>query len=153
MYTIAPHGSTDMLPFVTMGSGSLAAMAVFESRWKPGMKLEEGKQLVRDAIAAGVFNDLGSGSNIDLCVITKVGGTMSQVAVPVAPSWEATKVHVDYMRPYDEANLKGTRSGDYSFKKGATSVLTSKVIPLILEDVMVRQVGNELDVEQMDTST
>lgn len=157
LYTIAPHGSTDMLPFVTMGSGSLAAMAVFESRWKPGMKLEEGKQLVRDAIAAGVFNDLGSGSNIDLCVITKLGGTVSQVGgqVPgvVAPSWEPTKVQVDYMRPYDEANLKGVRSGDYSFKKGATSVLTSRVIPLVVEDVMVRQVAGEHDVEQMDTSS
>jgi 20S proteasome subunit beta 2 len=36
-------------------------------------QLEEGKKLVRNAIAAGVFNDLGSGNNIDLCVITKDG--------------------------------------------------------------------------------
>lgn len=28
---IYPHGSTDTLPFATMGSGSLAAMSVFES--------------------------------------------------------------------------------------------------------------------------
>ena len=28
------HGSTDKLPYVTMGSGSLAAMAVFESSYK-----------------------------------------------------------------------------------------------------------------------
>ena len=42
-----------------MGSGSLAAMGVFEDGWKPDMTLEEGKKLVRDAIAAGVFNDLG----------------------------------------------------------------------------------------------
>ena len=31
LYTIYPHGSTDKLPFVTMGSGSLAAMSVFEA--------------------------------------------------------------------------------------------------------------------------
>lgn len=37
LYTIAPHGSTDKLPYVTMGSGSLAAMAVFESKWKKDM--------------------------------------------------------------------------------------------------------------------
>ena len=30
LYTIYPHGSTDKLPYVTMGSGSLAAMSVFE---------------------------------------------------------------------------------------------------------------------------
>ena len=37
LFTIAPHGSTDKLPYVTMGSGSLAAMAVFESRWKKNL--------------------------------------------------------------------------------------------------------------------
>lgn len=37
LFTIHPHGSTDKLPYVTMGSGSLAAMAVFESNWKPDM--------------------------------------------------------------------------------------------------------------------
>lgn len=34
---VYPHGSTDTLPFATMGSGSLAAMAMFESRFKEGM--------------------------------------------------------------------------------------------------------------------
>lgn len=37
LYTVAPHGSTDRLPYVTMGSGSLAAMAVFERGFKDGM--------------------------------------------------------------------------------------------------------------------
>lgn len=37
LFTIHPHGSTDKLPYVTMGSGSLAAMAVFESGWRPNM--------------------------------------------------------------------------------------------------------------------
>lgn len=37
LYTVYPHGSTDKLPYVTMGSGSLAAMSVFESRWRPNM--------------------------------------------------------------------------------------------------------------------
>ena len=45
--------------------------------------------LVRDAIRAGIFNDLGSGSNVDLCVITKDGA--------------------EELRPYDTANLKGQR--------------------------------------------
>ncbi|CAB4004420.1 proteasome subunit beta type-7-like [Paramuricea clavata] len=39
LYTIHPHGSTDKLPFVTMGSGSLAAMSVFESRYTPNMEV------------------------------------------------------------------------------------------------------------------
>ena len=33
---------------------------------------EEAKILVRDAIRAGIFNDLGSGGNVDLTVIEKV---------------------------------------------------------------------------------
>jgi hypothetical protein len=37
LFTIHPHGSTDKLPYVTMGSGSLAAMAVFERGWRGGM--------------------------------------------------------------------------------------------------------------------
>ena len=87
-------------------------------------------QLVRDAIAAGIFNDLvsplhththththtqlwtkpplgsllvqGSGSHVDLCVIT------------------ADKV--EYLRPYDIANKKGERAGDYRYKKGTTGL-------------------------------
>jgi 20S proteasome subunit beta 2 len=39
LYSIHPHGSTDKLPFVTMGSGSLAAMSVFESRWTPNISV------------------------------------------------------------------------------------------------------------------
>ena len=36
------------------------------------MQRDEGVQLVVEAICAGIFNDLGSGSNVDVCVITKV---------------------------------------------------------------------------------
>ena len=73
LYSIYPHGSVDKLPYVTMGSGSLAAMGVFEDGYKPGMNREDGCKLVRDAIAAGIFNDLGSGSNVDICIITAAG--------------------------------------------------------------------------------
>ncbi|XP_063288432.1 proteasome subunit beta type-7 [Pelobates fuscus] len=125
LYSIYPHGSTDKLPYVTMGSGSLAAMAVFEDRYKPDMEEEEAKQLVRDAISSGIFNDLGSGSNIDLCVITKN--------------------KVDYIRPHDVANKKGVRTGNYKYKKGTTGVLSEKIVHFNL-DVM------EENVQTMDIS-
>ena len=64
-----PHGSGDELPFATMGSGSLAAISVFESRYKRGMSKEEAMKLVVDAVSAGIFEDLGSGSNVDLVII------------------------------------------------------------------------------------
>ncbi|KAG5460205.1 MAG: nucleophile aminohydrolase [Olpidium bornovanus] len=46
LFTIHPHGSTDKLPFVTMGSGSLAAMAIFESRYKPNMTVSRRRSLI-----------------------------------------------------------------------------------------------------------
>lgn len=70
LYTIHPHGSVDKLPFVAMGSGSLAAMAMLESKWRPGMGKEAAMELVQSAIESGIYNDLGSGSNVDLCVIS-----------------------------------------------------------------------------------
>ena len=33
------------------------------------MTEEEAKKLVRDAIAAGIVNDMGSGSNVDLAIL------------------------------------------------------------------------------------
>ncbi|CAD6952081.1 unnamed protein product, partial [Tilletia laevis] len=76
LFTIAPHGSTDKLPYVTMGSGSLAAMAVFESGWKKDMTRDEAIALVTAAIESGIYNDLGSGSNVDVCIIEKQGTEM-----------------------------------------------------------------------------
>lgn len=118
LYSIYPQGSVDKLPYVTMGSGSLAAMGVFEDGYKPGMTREEGCKLVRDAIAAGIFNDLGSGSNIDICVITTEG--------------------VEYIRPYEIANKKGERQNMYKYKVGTTAVLSTEVE--ILTDVVVEPV-------------
>ena len=37
LHTVYPHGSTDELPYVSMGSGSLAAMAVLEKDYKKDM--------------------------------------------------------------------------------------------------------------------
>ena len=73
VYQIYPHGSTGKLPYTTMGSGSLAAMAVFESAWRSDLTEAQAIQLVQRAIGAGIFNDLGSGSNCDICVIRTDG--------------------------------------------------------------------------------
>ena len=71
LYSIHPHGSTQRLPYTTMGSGSLAAMAVFETRYAEDMEEADAITLVKDSIRAGIFNDLGSGSNVDVTVIRK----------------------------------------------------------------------------------
>lgn len=109
---------------------------------------------MRDAIASGIFNDLGSGSNIDLCVIRKG--------------------NVDYLRPYDQANVKGkryhlqllmglfrfvilsltqvcsSRQGVYDYKRGTTAVLSVSSFPIDVENVSVNVVDTG---ELMDTSS
>jgi 20S proteasome subunit beta 2 len=127
LYEIAAHGSTSAVPFAAMGSGTLAAMSVLESRWKPDMEEADAKQLVRDAIAAGIFNDMGSGSNVDLVVIRPNN-------------------NVDYLRGYDEANVKGTRRQKYTYAKGTTEVLSTTVRHIKLNDD-----SEGKKVESMDT--
>lgn len=62
------------------------ALLVFPSSCS---QLEEAKTLMRDTIAAGIFTDLGSGSNVDLCIITQAG--------------------VEFLRGYDRPTSKGER--------------------------------------------
>lgn len=110
LHTIYPHGSTDTLPFATMGSGSLAAMAMFESKYKEGMTRDEGIKLVTEAICSGIFNDLGSGSNVDVCVITKG--------------------HKEYLRNHLVPTPRTYVSAEgYKFTK-KTEVLFTKITPL-----------------------
>eukprot|EP00163_Fabomonas_tropica_P030286 TRINITY_DN677_c0_g1_i15.p1 TRINITY_DN677_c0_g1~~TRINITY_DN677_c0_g1_i15.p1 ORF type:complete len:273 (-),score=73.94 TRINITY_DN677_c0_g1_i15:405-1223(-) len=119
LYTVYPHGSTDKLPYVTMGSGSLAAMAVFEAGYKDGLELEEAKKLVHNAISAGIWNDLGSGGNVDLMVLTKDGN--------------------EYLRNYDTPNpRKYKRAAGYDFPNGTTPVLKEKVT-MSIADVTVSE--------------
>jgi 20S proteasome subunit beta 2 len=113
LYTVYPHGSTDRLPFATMGSGSLAAMGVFEAHYKDNMDEKEAIELVSQAIQAGIYNDLGSGSNVDICVIDK------------------DRSEPTIMRTYVEGNPRlYRRKAGYAFPKGTTEWLkdTEKIL-------------------------
>jgi len=105
LYTVYPHGSTDRLPYATMGSGSLAAMAEFERSYKDNLDEKEAIALVNNAIQAGIWNDLGSGGNVDICVIHKTKG-------------------VNMLRNYRTPNeRKYRRQAGYAFAKGTTEWL------------------------------
>lgn len=125
LFTVHAHGSTDKLPYVTMGSGSLAAMSVFETQWKAGLGREDAVKLCADAIQAGIFNDLGSGSNVDVCVITAEKATL--------------------MRNHIRPNEREKKMRDYRFKRGTTAVLNEKVITReeISKYVTVQELGDE----------
>jgi 20S proteasome subunit beta 2 len=108
LFTVHAHGSTDKLPYVTMGSGSLAAMSVFETKWKAALTQDEAVALCSEAISAGIFNDLGSGSNVDVAIITG----------------EKTTLKRNYIKP----NERSQKLKSYAFSKGTTAVLNEKVI-------------------------
>ncbi|TWW65968.1 Proteasome subunit beta type-7, partial [Takifugu flavidus] len=100
LYKVGPYGSVDKVPYLTMGSGDLAALGILEDGFKHDMEkfvsrcrsnslivqVERATELVRLAIHAGIMSDLGSGNNIDICVITRD--------------------RVDYIRPYQESEYK-----------------------------------------------
>jgi len=132
LYTIHPHGSTDKLPYVTMGSGSLAAMAVFESQWRAGLSREEAVALVSLAIQAGIFNDLGSGSNVDVCVISK----------------DKTEMLRNYIKPNErvEKELK------YKFRRGTTAWKAESVRSLVVSEDVTPVAGLAPEADAMDVS-
>ncbi|KAF8378193.1 hypothetical protein HHK36_029530 [Tetracentron sinense] len=124
LHTIYPHGSTDTLPYATMGSGSLAAMSVFESKYREDLTRDEGIKIVSEAICSGIFNDLGSGSNVDICVITKG--------------------HKEYLRNHMLPNPRTyISSKGFSFSK-QIEVLSTKVTPL-KEKVVVIDGGDAME--------
>lgn len=130
VYQIYPHGSTSELPYTTMGSGSLAAMSVFETDWRDDMEEKEAVELVKRAILAGIFNDLGSGSNVDVCIL-RVDGTKELIRGAVKPN------NVDDLR------AKINKSSKLTMSKGTTAILSESFVPsrsirgLTLADVTV----------------
>jgi len=122
LHTVYPHGSTDKLPYATMGSGSLAAMSIFESQYKDDMEEKDAIHLADMAIQAGIFNDLGSGSNVDICVITK----------------DDVKMHKNF---HDKKlnERKYNRRAGYPFPQGSTVVLeeTKQVFKHLIDVVEV----------------
>ncbi|KAJ5072970.1 proteasome subunit beta type-7 [Anaeramoeba ignava] len=130
LHMIHPHGSTSTLPFLTMGSGSLAAMAVFEAEYKTDLDEESAKNLVHKAITAGIFNDLGSGGNVDLCVM----------------KFQNTQ----FFRNFDKPNKrKFSRINAYRFPKGTTQFLEEKVTllrkNLVIENLDKNNNNNDND--------
>jgi 20S proteasome subunit beta 2 len=62
---------------------------------------------VSEAIEAGIFNDLGSGSNVDICVIEKSG--------------------TDYLRNHVRPNERGLKEQSYRFPRGTTGEFVDRI--------------------------
>ncbi|KAM9915351.1 hypothetical protein OXX80_014115, partial [Metschnikowia pulcherrima] len=96
----------------SLGSGSLAAMAILELNWKPDMTRDEAVKLCADAIEAGIWNDLGSGSNVDVCVL-EVGKD------------------AELLRNYLTPNVRSAKARSYKFARGTTAVLRQSIRDIV----------------------
>lgn len=110
---VHPHGSMDVVNYSALGSGGLAAMGVLESNYpkvqcwggggregehseRIGITVEEGIKLAIDAVRAGIENDLGSGSQIDVCVIRREGAFFQRAIVREQElTWKTTSLRDD----------------------------------------------------------
>ncbi|ODV98471.1 hypothetical protein PACTADRAFT_36712 [Pachysolen tannophilus NRRL Y-2460] len=127
LFSIHAHGSTDVGFYQSLGSGSLAAMAVLESNWRDGLTKEEAIKLCSDAIEAGIWNDLGSGSNVDVCVM-EIG--------------KDAQLYRNYLTP----NTRAQKSKSYKFPRGSTAILKEDIYKLVdVEEEVVN-----LDTMQVD---
>lgn len=79
-------------------------MAIMETRYKEDMTREEAIDICVAAIEAGIYHDLGSGSNVDVCIITRG--------------------KVEMLRNHKHDNSKVfSKPGGYTFKKDRVVVL------------------------------
>jgi 20S proteasome subunit beta 2 len=129
LYQIDAEGVPVRISFGALGSGSTDALAVLESarrewtrrptassetiRWAENVSVEEATAVVRRAVQSGILNDLGSGSHVDLCVITDKAVRLWRESL--VSSWDADRVSVS---KYTERSVTGsvdeydTRSSD-----------------------------------------
>lgn len=81
---------------------------------------------MKSAIAAGIFNDLGSGSNVDACIITANSTEM--------------------LRNVEMPNVRVQKERDYKFRRGTTAWKKEQVRSLVTEEsITLLSVGDEMD--------
>ena len=92
------------------------------------LQRDEALQLVKDAIFAGIFNDLGSGSNVDACIITANSTEM--------------------LRNVEMPNQRPEKENRYIFRRGTTAWKKEEVRSLIVSEELTAVGGGD----EMDTT-
>lgn len=128
LLSVQAHGSTDIGKYQSLGSGSLAAMAVLETHFKDDLTKEEAIKLCADAIELGIWNDLGSGSNVDICVM-EVGKD------------------AELLRNYLTPNVRAAKARSYKFARGTTAVLRQSIRQIVDVEEEVVAFGDAMEVD------
>lgn len=115
------------LPYTTMGSGSLAAMGVLETKYRDNLNQEQATELVKEAIEAGIFHDLGSGSNVDIYIVRRTG--------------------CEKKESYRVYNKKTFSQPDtYTFPRGTTSVLNGGELEYRWKNIQITEENVAMDI-------
>jgi proteasome beta subunit len=71
VYDVEGYGSVLEEDYVSVGSGSLFAIGVLETEWKPDLTLKQGMNLCVKAVRSALLRDIASGNGIDVVGISK----------------------------------------------------------------------------------
>ena len=81
---------------------------------------------MKAAISAGIFNDLGSGSNVDACIITAN--------------------QTEMLRNVEMPNQRVEKERDYKFRRGTTAWKKEDIRKLIIDENVSSIAGDEMDI-------
>lgn len=81
---------------------------------------------MKAAIAAGIFNDLGSGSNVDACIITAN--------------------QTEMLRNVEMPNQRVEKERDYKFRRGTSAWKKEDIRKLIIDEHVSSIAGDEMDI-------
>jgi 20S proteasome alpha/beta subunit len=134
LYQVDAEGVPIRVSFGALGSGSTDALAVLEStrrewtrrpsepspdsRWTENVSVEEATAVVRRAVQSGILNDLGSGSHVDLCVITAKEVRLWRESL--VSSWDADRISISKYTENSGLDDKARHSGSQNGVPDAT---------------------------------
>lgn len=80
-YVLDPSGSLAEEDYLAIGSGTLLAMGVLESEWKPDMTREEAKELGVKALKMAISRDTATGNGIDGLIFSSEDPEMEEIHI------------------------------------------------------------------------
>jgi proteasome beta subunit len=70
---IGAYGSILPEKFCAVGSGQNFSYGVLEAKYKDGLTIGEGKEIIKKAVSSSIIRDMASGNGIDIAVVKKEG--------------------------------------------------------------------------------
>ncbi len=82
LLNIGAYGSILPEKFCAVGSGQNFSYGVLEAKYKDGLTVNQGKEIVIKAVTSSIIRDMASGNGIDIAVVKKEG-TAEREFIPI----------------------------------------------------------------------